>query len=131
VKGDPGLTVDQTARDTRILLDRVRGDTLAAIGKRYGMTHQNAHVVVLREGTRQINDLEMRLLANRATGDVELFLIPDHGGPDFDLAIEYVRWALRELAQRGVQTRVHYRAAENGVAFGVEDITDYAHGGDV
>ena len=124
------MAAEPTERDTQILLDRVRGDTLAAIGERYGMTHQNVHAIVVRERTRHLNDLELRLLANRTTGDVELFLIPDHGGPDFDLAIEYMRWSLHELAQRGVRTRVHYRPTETGVAFGVEDITDYAHGGD-
>ena len=117
-------------RDTQVLAERIGGDTLREIGERHELTPEGVRVVVAREGRKQIDDLELRLLANRKTGDVEMFMVPDHGGPDFDLAIEYLQWTLRQLADRGVEVRVHYRPVENGVCFGVEDVTDYSKGGE-
>lgn len=114
-----------SARDTAVLNERLRGDTLRNIGERHDLTPEGVRVVVAREGRRQIDELEMRLMVNRRTGDTEAFVIPDHGGPDFDVALGYFQWAIRELAGRGVQVRVHYRPAHNGVVFGVEDVTPY------
>ena len=115
-------------RDAQVLAERLGGDTLKEIAERHDLSIEGARVVIFREARKQIDALELRLLANRKTGDVELFLIPDHGGPDFDLAIEYFQWCLRELAARDVDVKVHYRPVENGVCFGVEDVTDYTGG---
>jgi hypothetical protein len=112
-------------RDQQILVERSRGDTRREIGERHGLSHEAVRLIVVREGRNQIDDLELRLLANRKTGDVELYLIPDHGGPEFDLAIDYFQWCLRQLAERGVETQIHYRPVPNGVAFGIEDVTNY------
>jgi len=112
-------------RDAQVLAERIGGDTLKEIAERHDLSIEGVRVVVARQARRQIDDLELRLLANRKTGDVELFLIPEHGGPDFDLAIDYFQWCLRELAARDVKVRVHYRAVDAGICFGVEDITTY------
>jgi hypothetical protein len=112
-------------RDQQVLSERVGGAPLREIGDRHDLSAEGVRVVVAREGRRQIDDLELRLMVNRKTGDLEAFLIPDHGGPDFDIAIAYFQWAMRELAERGVQVRIHYRPVPEGVVFGVEDVTDY------
>jgi hypothetical protein len=114
-----------SARDTVVLNERLRGDTLRTIGDRHDLTPEGVRLVVAREGRRRIDELEMRLMVGRRTGEVEAFVIPDHGGPDFDVALGYFHWAMRELAKRGVKVRVHYRPAHNGVVFGVEDVTPY------
>lgn len=117
------MSAEQRERNEQMLLDRVRGDTFESIAQRNGVRHQTAQQVIVREARRHIDALELRLLANRQTGDLEAFLIPDLGGPDFDLAIAYLQWCLRALADRGVRTKVHYRPTDGGVVFGVEDVT--------
>ena len=106
-------------------MDRIAGGTLREVGEKHGgLTPEGVRVVVAREGRRQIDALEMRLLANRQTDHIELFLVPD-GGPELGLALDYLRWVLRQLAERGVDVRVHYRPVEGGMAFGLEDTTNY------
>ena len=112
--------------DQQVLLDRIAGGTLREVGEKHGgLTPEGVRVVVAREARRQIDALELRLLANRKTDDVELFVVPGHAGPEFDLAIDYFQWCLRQLAERGVDVEVHYRPVEDGIAFGLEDVTDY------
>lgn len=114
-----------TNRDEQMLMDRISGSTLRDVGERRAMTAEGARLAIAREGRKQIDRLELALLANRKTGDVELFVIPDHAGPDFDLALAYLRWATGELTKRGIKVQVHYRPTYNGVVIGLEDVTDY------
>jgi glyoxylase-like metal-dependent hydrolase (beta-lactamase superfamily II) len=107
-------------RDQHVLAERIRGDTLKEIGLSHGLSIEGVRVVLAREGRRQIDDLERRLRANVETGELDTLLIPGHGGPDFDLALAYMRWALRELHDRGIAVRVHYRNIQAGVIFGLE-----------
>ncbi len=122
----PSAGAAHVKRDREVLHERIRGDTLREIGERHDLTPEGARLVVAREGRRHIDDLELRLMVNRKTGDVEAFLIPDHSGPDFDLAIAYFRWAMNELGTRNVDVRIHYRPVPEGVVFAVEDVTNYA-----
>jgi hypothetical protein len=115
-------------RDQQVLAERARGDSLRQIAERHDLSPEGVRLIVVREGRKTIDALEMRLLLNRKTGDVEVYLIPGHGGPEFDLAVDFFQWTLRQLAERGVETKVHYRPVENGVAFGLEDVTDYRGG---
>lgn len=117
-------------RDGSVLLSRLGGETLTAIGGRYNLTAEAVRLAVIRESRRYIDRLELALLANRQTGEVEMFAIPDHSGPNFDMAIEVFQWSVRELAKRGIETRIHYRPVENGICFGVEDVTDHYGGGE-
>ena len=112
-------------RDLQMLKEKSRGDTLREIGDRHGLSHERARQIIVLEGRKEIDRLELELLANRKTGDVELYLIPEHAGPDFDLAVDYFQWTVRELAERGVKTHISYRPVYNGVAWGIEDVTDY------
>lgn len=80
-------------------------------------------MVVAREGRKQIDRIELDLLAATKTDEVVAFVVPGHGGPDFDLALEYVRWVVAELTERGIKVAVHYRAVENGVVLALEDVT--------
>jgi hypothetical protein len=111
-------------RDTTILHERIAGSTLRDIGARHGLTAEGARLIIAREGRRQIDELERRLLGNVGTNDVEVFVVPGHSGPDFDVALAHFAWALKELGKRGMRTRVHPRHIWNGVAFGVEAVID-------
>ena len=109
-----------TDRDESILSERIAGDTLRTIADRHGLSHEGVRFVADRAARCQLDDLERRLRANVGTDDLEVLLVPDHGGPEFDQAIAYVQWVTRALAQRGVELKVHYQATYNGVAFGLE-----------
>ncbi len=64
------LPTDQHDRQ-KIALEHDAGDTYAAIGERYGITHQRAQAIV-REATEQINQIELELLrARKQYGTVE------------------------------------------------------------
>ena len=112
-----------TGRDESILTEHINGDSFREIGARYGISAMRAHTVFTSSARRHVDDLELRLLANTKTDDLEVLLIPSHSGPDFDAAIDYLHWVTHELADRGVQLKVHYRPAMNGCAFGLEDVT--------
>ena len=104
-----------------MLTERIRGDTLQVIGDRHGgLSPQGVRVVVAREGRRQVDDLERRLRANAETDELEAFLVPGHGGPDFQMALAYLQWSLAQLSERGIPTRVRYRSTTSGVVFGLE-----------
>jgi hypothetical protein len=68
-------------RDPPGLAERSRGDTLREIAERHSLSPGTLRLIVTHEGRKQTDDPELRLLLNRK-GGVELFLIPDHGGPD-------------------------------------------------
>jgi hypothetical protein len=121
--------VPATPRDQQILEERIRGDTLEAIGRRHGcLTREGVRFIVAREGERQVADLIRRLRENVGTGQLEVLLIPN--GPDLDAALAHLRWVLTELAERGMRTIVHPRIVPNGVAFGLELAdADHAQGG--
>jgi len=112
-------------RDESILRERVSGDTFREIGERHGISTMRAHTVYGRAARQHLDDLQRRLLANAqsATDDLEVLLIPHHSGPEFDAAIDYLRWVAAELAERGVKLKIHPRPAMNGIAFGLEDVT--------
>ena len=111
-------------RDAVILQDRIiGGDTFRQIGERHGISAMRAHTVYQRSARQHLDDLELRLLANTKTDDLEVLLLPDHSGPEFNAALDYLRWVVASLAERNVQVKVHYRVAMNGCAFGLEDVT--------
>lgn len=121
----------QETRNQQILAERLTGESLQAIATRHGITHAGVRYVVASEARRQIDDLELRLLANRQTGELEAFVIPELGGPDFDTAMAYFTWAMKELAAREINVKVHYRPTPEGVVFAVEDVTDYTRGSQI
>jgi hypothetical protein len=109
--------------DDTILTERLRGRTLRDLPDTTGMTPEGIRVVVDREGRKQIDRFELDLLAATKTNEVVAFVVPDHGGEDFDLALSYVQWVVAELTERGVKVAVHYRPTYNGVVVALEDVT--------
>lgn len=112
-----------TERNRRILEERAHGATLQELAERHGISHQLVHRI-----TREhIDEMELRLLRNRATGDVELFVVPFQSQENWQLANDYFTWVLHELHQREIDLKVDTRYMLNGtMTFAVEDITDYS-----
>lgn len=113
-------------RNQEILTQRMSGDSLAAIGSRFGLSAEAVRLIVARVGNEQIDDLAARMRANVGTDSIEAFLIPGHGGEDFQAAMTYFLWAQHQLTKRGIKVKVHYRPVPEGVVFGIEeDVSDY------
>jgi hypothetical protein len=106
--------------DGAIHAERPKGRTLRDLAEENGMTPEGIRIVVAREGREQIDEIELALLAATNTNEVVAFLVPNHGGKDFDLAVEYVQWVVRELTERGIRVRVHHRDVENGIVLALE-----------
>jgi hypothetical protein len=113
----PSTTPKQ--RSETILRERIQGDTLSALAKRHRMSIEGVRGVLIREGGQQIDDFERRLRANVGTDQVEAFLIPWHSSEDVLAAVAYLKWALAQLADRGIETRISYQVTDAGAAFGV------------
>jgi hypothetical protein len=109
--------------DHSLLAERLRGRTFAELADRTGLTGEGARFVVAREARRQIDRIELDLLVATKTDEVVAFVVPDHGGENFDLALEYVRWVVAELTKREIKVAVHYRPTYNGVVVALEDVT--------
>ena len=110
-------------RDEGLLAAKLRGCTLRELAREVDLTPEGVRLAIVRESRLQIDELELQLLAATKTGEVVAFVIPDHGGPDFETAINYLSWCVRELTERDIEIRVHYRPNENGVVIGLEDVT--------
>lgn len=110
-------------RDETMLNDHLAGASLRDLGQRHGLSHEGVRLAIAREGRKVIDQIHLALLTSHATGELPTFLVPGNAGPDFDLALEYVRWVTQELDERGVNVRVHYRQTWSpaGVVLALED----------
>ena len=88
--------------DDTILTERLRGRTLRDLADTNNMTAEGIRLVVVRAGRKQIDRIELDLVKATKTDEVVAFVVPDHGGEDFDLALSYVQWVVAELTERGV-----------------------------
>jgi hypothetical protein len=85
--------------DQALLSERLRGRTLRDLADTTVLSIEGVRVVVAREGGKQIDEIELALLANTKTDDLLAFVVPEHGGPDFDSAMSYVQWVCRDEAK--------------------------------
>ncbi len=57
--------------DATILTERLRGRTLRDLADTTGLSPEGVRVVVAREGRKQIDEIELALLANTKTDDLQ------------------------------------------------------------
>jgi len=107
-------------RDREILDAHLGGEPYKSIGEQHRITGEAARLAALREGRRAIDKVELDLLAATKTDELPTFLLPSRSGPEFDLALAYVRWVVNELEQRKVTVTVHYRVFDHGAAVFLE-----------
>jgi hypothetical protein len=84
-------------RDEAMLNDHLAGASLRELGQRYSLSHEGVRLAIARQGRQVIDRIHLDLLTSHATGEMPTFVVPGHAGPDFDLALEYVRWVTQEL----------------------------------
>ena len=109
-----------SVRDQQVVLARERGDTLADIGQRHGISHQRVSAVVNR-ATEFVNKVDLDLMVARKTGEVVVYVIPY--GPDYTLAIDFSTWLVKRLRDRGMEVDIETRRAHNGLALLLSDVT--------
>ena len=113
-------------RDQAILMERASGDTLREIGDKHGLSPEGVRVVLIREATRQLNQLELDLMvadrAERKGGVAEwpTFLVPFQEQDGWQTALSYFQWVLDRLRARGVQVTVTTRQTPAGTVFQIE-----------
>lgn len=115
-------------RNEELVRRRVAGDDFQSLSRRFGVSPQRVAVVFRDQATKAIDALEMSLLTDIKTGQTTLLLVPDHPAEDRDLALGWLAYCLRRLAERGVEVGVEPRIAEDGVIFALTDVTPYATG---
>jgi hypothetical protein len=121
-------TPPSPTRDEVFLRDRLRGDTLKEIGDRHGVSREWVRLVVAKEGRKQIDRLELDLLAGFKSGEHPTFLVGDHAGEAFEIALTYIAWAVGELGKRGLHVAVGYSPTWNGIAIQLrlDHVTPYS-----
>ena len=97
--------------------DREKGESLASIGQRHGLTSQGTGVIV-NKARQQIDGVELAMLRAVKTGEHPTLLIPH--GPDYHLGLAYIRWVQDELERRDVRFTVTTKQTKAGTAFQLE-----------
>lgn len=110
-------------RDGSILLSRLGGETLTAIGGRFNLTAEAVRLAVIRESRRWIDKLVLAAWACQKTGGLLTLGVP--AWAPADLAAEYLTWVVGELQKRDDGRWVcHYRPGLDGShAFLIEDVS--------
>ena len=117
---------DTQQRDQQIFFERVRGDTVAGIGSRHGVSHQAVSQIVVRERNRHLDRLEMQLMVARREGQVVGLAVPNQAQDDRVLALRYFAWVLDALRARDLEIKVETRPTSEGLVLFLEDVTDYS-----
>ena len=99
----------------------LEGHSVREIAARHEVPKTNVHRLIKGGGKAFIEQLHLDLLKSHATGELPAFLLPDQPGPTFDRALDLMRWVTNELEQRGINVRVQYRTARNGLVIAFED----------
>lgn len=118
------MTIDQSERNKQLLLERISGDTLNDIAIRHSMSLQRAHQIVVREGTRHIDRLELDLMLAQKTGEHPTFVVPFQEQTGWKAALSHFQWCLDRLRGRGVRVKVTTRQTKAGTVFQIEQEPD-------
>lgn len=109
-------------RDNAILWEHFGGASLRELGHRFGMSHQGARMVIVREGRRHVDRFELDLLAATKTGEWPTLLVPFQEQDGWQTVLSYFGWLVDELRKRGVPVTVHTTHTEAGTAFQLRQV---------
>jgi hypothetical protein len=114
-----------SAKSQAVVLERDRGDTLAAIAERHEISHQRVSAI-LRSATEWVSKIELDLMLARRTGDACIYVIPY--SPNYTLAVAIGDWLTHRLRARDLEISVKTRPWANGTGLEIADLTDYSGG---
>jgi hypothetical protein len=107
--------------DTTLFRENLLGTSTYDLGERHDMAPETVRLAVVRGGRALIDQIHLDLIASHATGEVPTLVIPDHAGPDHDLALELLEFVVSGLARVGMNVRTIYRPTYNGVVIALVD----------
>jgi len=119
-------------RDQQVLMERVAGDSLRAIGARHDLSHEAVRLIVVRQARKHVDQIVLDMWVAQKGGEVLAFAVPAGDADDQHAAVQYFEWLLGELRDRDdVEPRVTYRPTPDGsFAFAIEDVSFDPTGGD-
>ncbi len=109
-----------------IARERILGVPLRDLGARHGLSHEGVRQIAQRSLRREIDRIELDLLAGKATGELVGIPVPLDDDEALDFALAWVRYVLQQLREREVEVRVHARAIDAALVFALEDTSDYS-----
>ena len=104
------------------LADHICDQPLRTIGKRHGISHEQARRLIRQQARDHITRIAGELLIASKTGELPTLLIPSLPGPEMDLPVAYLVWICDKLQEVGVELGFTYTAVENGLAIAFEDL---------
>ena len=108
---------------TQMLGEHARGDTYRVLGERYGYSHEGVRKLLIREGTRMVNEVEVNLyLASKQEqmgreAKWPTFLVPHQEQSDWQTALGLFQWIVDRLKARAVHVQIRSRPTSAGTAF--------------
>jgi hypothetical protein len=106
----------------RMVAEHARGDGYRAIGRRHGMSHERARQIVMCEGTRFVDSIEMDLYVAAKLEKMgreaawPTMLIPFQDQAEWQTALALVQWVTDRLRARDVPVHVRNRTTPVGHA---------------
>jgi hypothetical protein len=115
----------QERRNEELVRRHVAGEPYTELARRYGVSPQRVALICRREATAAVNRLELQLLLDLKRETTTTFVVPCEPREDRDLALAWLAYVLRRLAERDVEVAVDVRDAPNGTAYALHDVTHY------
>ena len=115
------IEIDTSSR--RMVLEHAGGDSYRTIGRRHGMSHEAARQIVLREGTKFVDSVELDLYLaaklERMGRDAAwpTLLVPFQHQSDWQTALRLLSWLVDRLRGRDVPVHVRNRPTPAGHVF--------------
>ena len=108
-----------------MLIERISGETLHGIGRRHGISHVAARNVIIREGRRHVDQIELQLMVAAKQDRAFGLAIPAQLQDDRAVALSYLAWIVRELRDRGVEIEVETKPTPDGLLVVLTDVVTY------
>jgi hypothetical protein len=103
-----------------IALARARGETLASVGREYGVSHQRVSQI-MTSVTHLVNEMDLGLMLARKVGRPYIRVIPHQD--NYTGALAFSDYLVQRLRDRGMDLRISTRRCANGLALELEDVT--------
>src|SRR4051794_32748070 len=104
-----------------MLAEHAAGDSYRAIGRRHGWSHEHARRVVLREGTKFVDQVELQLMVaakheqmgRHDEAEWPGLAVPHQPGDGWQRSLSLLQWTVDQLRERGMAVLVTTRSLPN------------------